>query len=71
MRLVCLLPSRKLLEIITKKHKTSGVKTNHVKNHLWVFVNAQIENPAFDSQVIGNTIRMEKQISLGTFLHPT
>jgi hypothetical protein len=27
------------------------VKDFMVKNHLWVFVNCQIENPAFDSQV--------------------
>jgi DNA topoisomerase II len=27
------------------------VKDFMVKNHLWIFVNCQIENPAFDSQV--------------------
>jgi len=29
---------------------TLAVKPQHVKNHLWVFVNCLIENPAFDSQ---------------------
>ena len=39
-----------LLERINKKNKNAGVKPFQVKSHLWVFVNAQIENPAFDSQ---------------------
>merc|ERR1712070_651685 len=26
------------------------IRPHHVKNHLWVFVNCLIENPAFDSQ---------------------
>lgn len=36
---------------LAKKNKGCGVKPFMVKNHLAVFVNAQIENPAFDSQV--------------------
>ena len=41
----------KLLEKIKKKEKScKNLKATHVKNHLWVFVNALIENPAFDSQ---------------------
>ena len=32
-----------------KKPRTKKC-TNHIKNHLWVFVNCLIENPAFDSQ---------------------
>ena len=41
----------KLLEKIKKKEKScKNLKAAHVKNHLWVFVNALIENPAFDSQ---------------------
>ncbi|KAK0405993.1 hypothetical protein QR680_018303 [Steinernema hermaphroditum] len=42
----------KLIETINKKlgKKSSGVKPFQVKNHLWVFVNALIENPTFDSQ---------------------
>jgi DNA topoisomerase-2 len=31
-----------------KKHKK--LKPAHVKSHVWVFVNAMIENPSFDSQ---------------------
>jgi hypothetical protein len=38
-------------EAITKKNKGGAeIKPSHVKNHLWVFVKALIENPAFDSQ---------------------
>eukprot|EP00873_Tetraselmis_striata_P022588 jgi/Tetstr1/442852/TSEL_003229.t1 len=44
----------KLVELISKKNKNAGVKANHVKNHLWVFVNSHIENPAFDSQTKEN-----------------
>lgn len=33
-----------------KEVKSAGVKNFHVKNHLWVFVNALVDNPAFDSQ---------------------
>ena len=41
----------KLLEKIKKKEKScKNLKAAHVKNHLWVYVNALIENPAFDSQ---------------------
>ena len=32
------------------KSKTGGIKTNHVKNNLWVFVNSLIVNPSFSSQ---------------------
>ena len=43
--------SQKLLEKIQKKEKScKNLKAFQVKNHLWVFVNALIENPAFDSQ---------------------
>lgn len=33
-----------------KKNKKFDLKPHTVKNHLWVFVNALIDNPAFDSQ---------------------
>ena len=33
-----------------KKSKSIEIKPHNVKNHLWVFVNALIDNPAFDSQ---------------------
>merc|ERR1719463_909393 len=44
-----------LVEAILKvvKGKNRGgidIKPAHVRNHLWVFVNCLIENPAFDSQ---------------------
>ncbi|CAL9241869.1 unnamed protein product, partial [Arabidopsis halleri] len=39
-----------IVRIVNKKKKYSNVKTHDVKNHLWVFVNALIDNPAFDSQ---------------------
>lgn len=42
--------NRFLVERLNKKHKAANVKPFMVKNHLWVFINAAIENPAFDSQ---------------------
>ncbi|CAL0334291.1 unnamed protein product [Lupinus luteus] len=35
---------------VNKKNKNANLKAYNVKNHLWVFVNALIDNPAFDSQ---------------------
>ena len=41
----------KLAEVIKKKNKAGvNIKPFQLKNHLWVFVNCLIENPAFDSQ---------------------
>ena len=37
--------------MILKKNKKSTVKPFMVKNHVSIFVNCLIENPAFDSQV--------------------
>ncbi|KAK4690014.1 DNA topoisomerase II, partial [Tremellales sp. Uapishka_1] len=42
--------ANKLLDLIKKKNKAAPVKAFQVKNHMWIFVNALIENPAFDSQ---------------------
>jgi len=42
--------TKHLLEQIQKKNKNTSVKPFHIKNHLWIFVNSLIENPAFDSQ---------------------
>jgi len=47
--------AEQIIETILKvvKGKNRGgidIKPQHVKNHLWVFVNSLIENPAFDSQ---------------------
>eukprot|EP00958_Prasinococcus_capsulatus_P030175 scaffold7976_cov403-Prasinococcus_capsulatus_cf.AAC.7 len=41
---------KKLEVYLKKKHKGTNVKPAQIKNHLWVFVNSMIENPAFDSQ---------------------
>lgn len=38
------------MDQIKKKNKAAPVKPFQVKNHMWIFVNALIENPAFDSQ---------------------
>lgn len=40
-----------MCEKLNKKSKNAAVKPFMVKNHLWVFCNSQIVNPAFDSQV--------------------
>ena len=40
----------KIREKIEKKDKNLKVKPFQITGHLWIFVNALIENPAFDSQ---------------------
>jgi DNA topoisomerase II len=40
----------KLSDALKKKHKNLNVKPFQIRSHLWIFVNSQIENPAFDSQ---------------------
>ncbi|KAF8604983.1 DNA topoisomerase II [Ceratobasidium sp. AG-I] len=42
--------SKNLIAGIEKKNKGAKVKPQAIKNHMWIFVNALIENPAFDSQ---------------------
>ncbi|KAJ7674423.1 DNA topoisomerase II [Mycena rosella] len=42
--------SKNLLAAIGKKNKGATVKAAQIKNHMWIFVNALIENPTFDSQ---------------------
>ncbi|XP_062222323.1 DNA topoisomerase 2-like [Phragmites australis] len=39
-----------VMTIVNKKKKNANMKAHNVKTHLWVFVNALIDNPAFDSQ---------------------
>ncbi|KAF3788559.1 DNA topoisomerase 2 [Nymphaea thermarum] len=39
-----------ILSIVNKKNKNASMKAHTVRNHLWVFVNSLIDNPAFDSQ---------------------
>lgn len=38
------------LAVIKKKNKNANIKLFQIKSHMWIFVNALIENPAFDSQ---------------------
>ncbi|KAF8523124.1 DNA topoisomerase II [Hysterangium stoloniferum] len=42
--------AKNLIASITKKNKAATVKPAQIKNHMWIFVNALIENPTFDSQ---------------------
>jgi DNA topoisomerase II len=42
--------AKNLITAITKKNKGALVKAAQIKNHMWIFVNALIENPTFDSQ---------------------
>ena len=44
----------KLVDEVKKKNKAAAVKPHQIKQHLWVFVNCLIENPAFDSQTKEN-----------------
>jgi len=39
-----------VMTVVNKKNKNANMKLHNVKSHLWVFVNALIDNPAFDSQ---------------------
>lgn len=39
-----------ITEHIAKKNKNLSIKPFQIKSHLWIFVNALIENPTFDSQ---------------------
>ncbi|KAI0077419.1 type II DNA topoisomerase, partial [Panus rudis PR-1116 ss-1] len=42
--------AKSLVASIQKKNKAATVKPAQIKNHMWIFVNALIENPTFDSQ---------------------
>jgi len=39
-----------VMKILNMKMKSANMDVYDVKNHLWVFINALLENPAFDSQ---------------------
>ena len=40
----------RILECINKKNKDLVIRPQHVKQHIWIFVNCLIENPSFNSQ---------------------
>ena len=42
--------TKNLITSISKKNKAAAVKPAQIRSHMWLFVNALIENPAFDSQ---------------------
>ena len=42
--------AKNLITAISKKNKAAAVKLPKIKEHMWIFVNALIENPTFDSQ---------------------
>lgn len=42
--------ANRLAEHVDKKNKGAKVKAPQIKHHMWLFVNAMVENPAFDSQ---------------------
>lgn len=50
----------RLMATIKKKNKGQEVKANQIKNHLAVYVNSLIQNPAFDSQTKENLTTKEK-----------
>lgn len=51
---------KELLPVLKKKNKKIAVKNHQIKNHLFIFVNCLIENPAFDSQTKENLILKQK-----------
>ncbi|XP_075033225.1 DNA topoisomerase 2-alpha [Mixophyes fleayi] len=51
----------KIIDVVKKKNKGGvSVKPFQIKNHMWVFVNALIENPTFDSQTKENMTLQSK-----------
>lgn len=51
----------KIIDVVKKKNKGGvAVKPFQVKNHMWIFVNALIENPTFDSQTKENMTLQSK-----------
>jgi DNA topoisomerase-2 len=42
--------SKALITSIEKRNRAAKVKPAQIKNHMWLFVNALIENPTFDNQ---------------------
>ncbi|GLV36144.1 Topoisomerase 2 [Carabus blaptoides fortunei] len=53
---------KQLLEVLKKKNKGGvTIKPFQVKNHMWIFVNCLIVNPAFDSQTKENMTTQSKK----------
>lgn len=46
--------TNKLMAVVKKRNKGQEVKSGQIKNHLAVYVNALVVNPAFDSQTKEN-----------------
>lgn len=44
-----------LITTIEKKNNGAKVKPAQIKNHMWIFVNALMENPTFDIPLKGGT----------------
>ena len=53
---VCDQLTKHIVAHVAKKHKNANLKSHHVKNHIFVFINALVVNPAFDSQTKENLI---------------
>ena len=54
----------KLQEALKKKTKAAklfGLKPNHFKANMWIFINCLIENPTFDSQT-KETLTLKKDM---------
>ena len=56
--------TNKLMAVVKKRNKGQEVKPGQIKNHLVVYVNALVVNPAFDSQTKENLTT--KQSSFGS-----
>ena len=56
--------TNKLMAVVKKRNKGQEVKPGQIKNHLAVYVNALVVNPAFDSQTKENLTT--KQSSFGS-----
>ncbi|CAH8366429.1 unnamed protein product [Eruca vesicaria subsp. sativa] len=54
-----------IVDIVYMKKENAYVRAHNVKNHLWVFVNSLIDNPAFDSQT-KETLTL-RQSSFGSY----
>ncbi|KAK9929135.1 hypothetical protein M0R45_026243 [Rubus argutus] len=44
-----------LVRVLSEKNNNANLQANDVKNCLWVFVNALIDNPKFDADDLGQT----------------